>query len=93
MATTTSKKKSSSTGGRSAGRGRGMSIGGFALTPIRIAAVLLTIVGLVFIFENTAHTKIRLLVPEVTMPLWLALLGMGLIGGLIGVLAAGGRRK
>lgn len=45
---------------------------------------MLTVLALVFIFENTRSTEIRLLIPEVTMPLWLALLGTGVIGALCG---------
>lgn len=45
---------------------------------------VLTVLALVFIFENTRSTEIRLLIPEVTMPLWLALLGTGVIGALCG---------
>ncbi|GGW40921.1 hypothetical protein GCM10010381_27130 [Streptomyces xantholiticus] len=36
--------------------------------------VLITAIALVFIFENRASVEIRLLIPEVTMPLWGALL-------------------
>ncbi|MEV6317203.1 hypothetical protein [Streptomyces sp. NPDC051776] len=35
---------------------------------------LITAIALIFIFENRASTEIRLLIPEVTMPLWGALL-------------------
>ncbi|MCM2578023.1 hypothetical protein [Streptomyces meridianus] len=45
--------------------------------------VLVTAIALVFVFENTTSVKIRLLVPEVTMPLWGALLiawGLGILG-------------
>ncbi|GAA4002093.1 hypothetical protein OG252_24745 [Streptomyces sp. NBC_01352] len=44
--------------------------------------VLITAIALVFIFENRENVKIRLLVPEVTMPLWGALLiawGLGML--------------
>jgi uncharacterized integral membrane protein len=44
--------------------------------------VLITAVALVFIFENRDSTVIRLLIPEVTMPLWGALLiawGLGML--------------
>ncbi|WP_328770894.1 hypothetical protein [Streptomyces sp. NBC_00286] len=44
--------------------------------------VLITAIALVFIFENRASIKIRLLIPEVTMPLWGALLiawGLGML--------------
>lgn len=48
------------------------------LTPF----VLITAIALVFIFENRTSVKIRLLIPEVTMPLWGALLiawGLGML--------------
>lgn len=48
--------------------------------------------GLVFIFENTHHTKIRLIIPEITMPLWVALLATAVIGALCGAYYSG-RRK
>ncbi|POX50871.1 hypothetical protein C3489_21400 [Streptomyces sp. Ru71] len=54
------------------------------LTPRRIIALVLAVLGLVFIFENTQETEIRLLVPLVTMPLWVALLATGVIGALCG---------
>ncbi|MEU3462206.1 DUF1049 domain-containing protein [Streptomyces sp. NPDC006733] len=54
------------------------------VTPSRIAVAALAVLGLVFIFENTRQVKIRLIIPEVTMPLWLALLGVAVIGGVCG---------
>jgi uncharacterized integral membrane protein len=45
---------------------------------------LLAALALVFIFQNTQSTEIELLVTEVTMPLWLALLGTGLVGAVCG---------
>ncbi|MER7760425.1 DUF1049 domain-containing protein [Streptomyces sp. NPDC097619] len=54
------------------------------LTPGRITALVLAVLGLIFVFQNTRQTKIRLLIPEVTMPLYLALLGMGVIGAICG---------
>lgn len=74
---------SSSTGGSKGGSGGGGG-GGRVVTPGRIAVLAIAVLTLVFIFENTRHTKIRLLIPEVTMPLWVALLGTGLIGALCG---------
>ncbi|MEU6471704.1 hypothetical protein ABZ927_29195 [Streptomyces massasporeus] len=44
--------------------------------------VLITVVALIFIFENRSDVEIRLLVPIVTMPLWGALLiawGLGML--------------
>ncbi|MCX5253142.1 LapA family protein [Streptomyces canus] len=55
-----------------------------AVTPARVVVLLLAVLALTFIFENTRATRIRLLVPEVTMPLWTALLATGLIGALCG---------
>lgn len=58
-----------------------------AATPARLAVLLLAALALTFVFENTRATRIRLLVPEVTMPLWTALLATGLIGALCGAYA------
>lgn len=58
-----------------------------AATPARLAVLLLAALALTFVFENTRATRIRLLVSEVTMPLWTALLATGLIGALCGAYA------
>ncbi|WAU81923.1 hypothetical protein O1Q96_20315 [Streptomyces sp. Qhu-G9] len=50
--------------------------------------LLISAIALVFIFENRSSVKIRLLVPEVTMPLWGALLiawGLGMLACLFTV--------
>jgi uncharacterized integral membrane protein len=47
---------------------------------------VITAIALVFVFENRESVKIRLLVPEVTMPLWGALLiawGLGVLASVI----------
>ncbi|MFI1677516.1 MULTISPECIES: hypothetical protein [unclassified Streptomyces] len=67
-----------STGGSQGGGSGGL------MTPGRVAVAAVVVLTLVFIFENTRSTKIRLLIPEVTVPLWMALLGTGLIGALCG---------
>lgn len=72
------KSKSSGTTTEGNGRRHGM------LTPGSGAATVLAILALVFIFENTQNTDIRLLVPVVTMPLWVALLVVALVGVLVG---------
>lgn len=54
------------------------------LTPGRITVGVLAVLALVFIFENTRATKIRLLIPEVTMPLWTALLATAAVGAVCG---------
>jgi uncharacterized integral membrane protein len=38
------------------------------------------ILAIVFIFQNTQQTEIRGLIPEITMPLWPAVIGVGVIG-------------
>ncbi|MBK5995682.1 LapA family protein [Streptomyces microflavus] len=49
-------------------------------TPGRVAVAVLVALVIVFICVNTQKVTIRVIVPEVTMPLWLALLAMFLIG-------------
>ncbi|MDT0345971.1 LapA family protein [Streptomyces litchfieldiae] len=53
-------------------------------TPGRVALAALGVLTLIFIFGNTRRTEIRLLIPEVAMPLWLALFATAVIGGLCG---------
>ncbi|QFR01270.1 LapA family protein [Streptomyces phaeolivaceus] len=65
---------------------------GELLTPGRVVVGLLAILALVFVFQNTQSTEIRLLVSEVTMPLWLALLGTGLVGAVCGAYVMRRRR-
>lgn len=62
-------------------RTRGVGIFGWR----QILLAVLTAVGLVFVFENRVLTSIRLLVPIITMPLWLALLICLVLGLVIGL--------
>ncbi|MEO3762203.1 LapA family protein [Streptomyces sp. B8F3] len=55
-----------------------------ALTPRRVAAIVLAALGLAFIFQNTRRARIQLLFWEVTTPLWLALLAVAVIGMIVG---------
>ncbi|WP_314220165.1 LapA family protein [Streptomyces zaehneri] len=64
-----------------------------ALTPGRIVVLALAVLTLIFIFQNTRPTKIRLLIPEVTVPLWTALLAMLVIGVLCGASFAYFRKR
>ncbi|MFI5794244.1 DUF1049 domain-containing protein [Streptomyces sp. NPDC051677] len=90
MSPKTSKtSKSSATSERDVRSGR---VAG-ALTPARIAVLVLAVLALIFIFENTRATKIRLLIPEVTMPLWAALLATGIVGALCGAYFAYSRTR
>ncbi|NUS14572.1 MAG: LapA family protein [Streptomyces sp.] len=63
------------------------------LTPGRIVVLVLGVLALVFVFENTRDVRIRLLIPEVTMPLWLALLIPLVIGWLCGRFLVFSRRR
>lgn len=65
------------------GRGGGGGLSG-PFTPGRIAVIAVFVLALVFIFENTRQVKIRLLIPEVSMPLYLALLMVFAVGVLCG---------
>ncbi|WP_128434234.1 DUF1049 domain-containing protein [Streptomyces cyaneus] len=73
--------KTSKIGGKAGGQWAGLRE---ALTPARVAVLVLVALALIFIFENTRKTEIRLLIPLVTMPLWLALLATGVVGALFG---------
>lgn len=67
---------------------------GSLVTPGRVTVAVLAVLALIFIFENTRDVKIRLLIPEVTMPLWMALLGCFIVGALAGMyLRRGGRNR
>lgn len=74
------------------GTGRETRSGG-VFTPGRIAIGVVLVLLLVFIFENTRQVRIRLLIPEVSMPLYLALLATALLGAVCGYYAAARRRK
>ncbi|MFH9133414.1 LapA family protein [Streptomyces sp. NPDC017524] len=50
------------------------------LTPGRVVVAVVVVLVIVFICVNTNDVTIRVLIPEVTMPLWFALLAMFLIG-------------
>ncbi|MFC8240572.1 LapA family protein [Streptomyces chartreusis] len=73
--------KTSQSGSKAGGKRGGLA---GAMTPGRITVLVLAALALIFIFENTRSTEIRLLIPLVTMPLWLALLAVGIIGALVG---------
>jgi uncharacterized integral membrane protein len=71
--------------------GSGPGRGGVVIGWRQVVGLIIAIVALVFVFENRAATQIRVLVPVVTMPLWLALLISLVLGFLVG-LALSGRR-
>ncbi|MFJ4965153.1 hypothetical protein EES43_25790 [Streptomyces sp. ADI96-02] len=59
-------------------RGKGM------ITPGRVAVAVLVVLVVVFICVNTQQVTIRVLIPQVTMPLWAALLGVFIVGLICG---------
>jgi len=71
--------------------GSGPGRGGVVISWRYVVAAIVAIVALVFVFENRLVTEIRVIVPVVTMPLWLALLISLVLGFLVG-LALNGRR-
>ncbi|MEV4945597.1 LapA family protein [Streptomyces sp. NPDC053755] len=66
---------------------------GSFLTPSRITMLVLAALAIVLIAENTRDVPIRLVIPVVTMPLYLALLIMFILGGLCGALLVRGRGR
>ncbi|GGZ15979.1 lipopolysaccharide assembly protein LapA domain-containing protein [Streptomyces nitrosporeus] len=62
-------------------------------SPARIAVTVLAVLVIVFICVNTQDVTIRVIVPQVTMPLWAALLGVFLAGILCGAFAVYRRRR
>lgn len=71
---------------RRTGTGGGAHQDGHWLTPRRIVGLVLAVLALIFVFENTQHTQIRMLIPLVTIPLWLALLGTAVVGAVCGAI-------
>ncbi|GAB2922750.1 LapA family protein [Streptomyces mayteni] len=59
----------------------------------RVVAALISVLVLVFIFQNTRTTKVHLLIPEVRLPLWVVLLGTAILGMLAGMFWSHHRRK
>jgi uncharacterized integral membrane protein len=57
-----------------------------------VAAAVLTVLAVVFIAQNNQQVDIRLLVPLVTMPLWVALASMLVAGAAIGYAVSWRRR-
>ncbi|MFI9202091.1 DUF1049 domain-containing protein [Streptomyces sp. NPDC053048] len=64
-----------------------------AATAGRVVLLVVAVLAFVFIVENTRQVRIRLIVPEVLVPLWLALAAMLVIGWLLGRYVSLGRRR
>ncbi|MGI8983056.1 MAG: lipopolysaccharide assembly protein LapA domain-containing protein [Acidimicrobiales bacterium] len=65
----------------------------YPLSPHQTMAVVLVILSVVFVVENRQEATIRFLVPEITAPLWLALVAAVLLGVGIGALLARQRMR
>jgi uncharacterized integral membrane protein len=63
------------------------------LTARQIAGLVLIVLALVFIFENTRSVKVRFIIPEVKLPLYFALLCAAVLGGLASMLFQWRRRR
>lgn len=58
--------------------------GRYPFTPRQTAGIVLLVLGIVFILENRRSTKVRFLLPEITAPLWVALVTSLLVGVVVG---------
>ena len=63
------------------------------LGPRGIAAIVLVVLAIIFIVENTRRAKIRFIVPQVNAPVWLALLVAAALGAVAGALVVHRRTK
>jgi uncharacterized integral membrane protein len=62
-------------------------------SPRLVAAAVLLVLLLIFVFENTAETEIRFIVPKIETPLWVALSITMVIGLVVGFLLARSRNR
>jgi len=58
-----------------------------------VAAGVLFVLAVIFVFQNTEETEIRFVFPRVETPLWVALSVAIVIGMLVGLLLARGRGR
>jgi uncharacterized integral membrane protein len=54
------------------------------VSPRLVVGLVLVVISVIFIVENTQKVKVRFLVPRVSAPLWLALVVTFLLGALVG---------
>ena len=54
------------------------------MNPRLVLGVVLGVLVLVFVVENTRETKIRFFIPQVTAPLWIGLMVAALLGAVAG---------
>lgn len=51
-----------------------------------VVGAVLVVLLVVFTFENRQQTDVRFIIPVVTAPLWVALLGAAVLGAIAGAL-------
>jgi hypothetical protein len=56
------------------------------LTPRRVTGVVVGVIAVMFVAENTRGVKVRMLIPEVTVPLWTVFACGFVLGIVLGVL-------
>lgn len=62
--------------------------GRYPFSPRQTVGFVLLVLAVIFILENRRSTTIRFLIPNVTAPLWVALLGSVVVGIVAGALLA-----
>lgn len=65
----------------------------YPFSPRQTIGLVLLVLAVIFILENRRSTTIRFLIPNVTAPLWVALLGSVLVGIVAGALLARDRDR
>ncbi len=63
----------------------------FPFTTRQTAGLVLVVLAVIFVLENRRSTTIRFLIPEVTAPLWVALIASLVLGLVAGGLLVHGR--
>ncbi len=62
------------------------------ITPKQVGGILLIVLAVIFVAENTRSTKIRFIGPQASAPLWIALLVCLVLGFAAGALFMHRRR-
>ncbi|MGH3343210.1 MAG: LapA family protein [Carbonactinosporaceae bacterium] len=63
------------------------------MSPRLVVGVVLAVLAVVFVVENGTETRIRVLIPVISMPLWIALAGTLVVGFVAGFLISARRHR
>lgn len=66
---------------------------GFKITPRMVIITVVAVMAVIFVFLNRDSTTFSFLLFDLTMPTWIAFLGLLLVGAAIGFFARGKRDK